>query len=223
MRRLVWLGLMSIACGRTEVVTFTLPPTVTVDAGRDAGSRDAGADAGVDAGFDAGPIDAGFVPKPCLDGTFSLSPAEPVVMLVLDRSCSMDALISSTQTRWEAVVSSLEATLPQVDRTMQLGGLAYPISIGEPCVIPPQAGIWPARGNVSLLVSNLRSLRPEGPTPTPGDLAGLMGPCLHELSPCGHGRWELDHSLESRCGRLCEVSRLGQPVARQPDHADQGV
>ncbi len=177
MRRLVWLGLMSIACGRTEVVTFTLPPTVTVDAGRDAGSRDAGADAGVDAGFDAGPIDAGFVPKPCLDGTFSLSPAEPVVMLVLDRSCSMDALISSTQTRWEAVVSSLEATLPQVDRTMQLGGLAYPISIGEPCVIPPQAGIWPARGNVSLLVSNLRSLRPEGPTPTEAAL-GAAGQVL---------------------------------------------
>ncbi|MDP3235418.1 MAG: vWA domain-containing protein [Myxococcales bacterium] len=166
MRRLVWLCLVGIACGRTEVVGFTLPPPVTVDAGPDAGSRDAGVDAGVDAGFDAGPIDAGFVPRPCIDGTFSLSPAEPVVMMVLDRSGSMDTLISRTETRWEALVASLQATLPQVDQTMQLGGLAFPSNTGDLCVVPPVAGIWPARGNVSLLVANLRSLRPEGLTPT---------------------------------------------------------
>lgn len=168
MRRLVWLGLLGIGCGRTEVVAFSLPPPVTVDAGRDAGSvRDAGVDAGVDAGL----IDAGFVPKPCIDGTFSLSPAEPVVMMVLDRSCSMDALISSTETRWEALVASLQATLPQVDQTMQLGGLAFPTNTGDLCVVPSVAGIWPARGNVSLLVANLRSLRPEGPTPTESALS----------------------------------------------------
>jgi hypothetical protein len=106
------------------------------------------------------------VPKPCIDGTFSLSPAEPVVMMVLDRSGSMDALISPSQTRWEALVASLQATLPQVDQRMQLGGLAFPTSTTDPCTVPPIAGIWPARGNVPLLVSNLSSLRPEGPTPT---------------------------------------------------------
>ena len=30
MRRLVWLCLVGIACGRTEVVAFSLPPSVTV-------------------------------------------------------------------------------------------------------------------------------------------------------------------------------------------------
>ena len=167
MRRSLLLLLLVVwfACGRTDVVTFDSLPLV-VDAGRDAG-RDAGAlrDAGVDAGLDAG-LDGGFVPKPCIDGTFSLSPAEPVVMMVLDRSGSMDTLISSTQTRWEALVASLQATLPQVDQRMQLGGLAFPSSNTDACTVPAVAGIWPARGNVPLLLSNLSALMPSGPTPT---------------------------------------------------------
>lgn len=161
---LLLLPVVWFACGRTEVVTFE-PLPVVVDAGRDAGFRDAGVDAGIDAGVDAG-LDAGFVPKPCIDGTFSLSPAEPVVMMVLDRSCSMDALISPTQTRWEALVASLQATLPQVDQRMQLGGLAFPSSNTDACIVPSVAGIWPARGNVPLLLSNLGALTPSGPTPT---------------------------------------------------------
>ncbi len=169
MRRLLLPGLLVLACGRTELESFNLPPiTVTPDSGRDAGAP---RDAGVDAGVDAGLVDAGFVPKPCIVGTFSLSPAEPVVMLVLDRSGSMDTFISSTETRWEAVVSSLAATLPQVDQTMQLGGLAFPSNTGDLCVVPSVSGVWPARGNVSLLLSSLRSLRPEGPTPTESALS----------------------------------------------------
>jgi hypothetical protein len=168
MRKLLWLSLFGIACGRTEVSSFSLSPSTTLDAGRDAGSS---RDAGVDSGVDAGLVDAGFVPKPCIDGTFSLSPAEPVVMMVLDLSGSMDTLISSTQTRWEAVVASLEATLPQVDQTMQLGGLAFPSNTGDLCVVPSVSGIWPGRGNVSLLLANLRSLTPAGPTPTESALA----------------------------------------------------
>lgn len=164
MRRLLLLPALWFACGRTDVVTFDQLP-VSVDAGRDAGARDAGLDAGLDAGVDAG-IDAGFVPKPCIDGTFTLSPAEPVVMMVLDRSGSMDTLISPSQTRWEALVASLQATLPQVDQRMQLGGLAFPSSNTDACTVPAVAGIWPARGNVPLLLSNLASLTPSGPTPT---------------------------------------------------------
>lgn len=135
----------------------------------DAG-RDAGIDAGIDAGTDAGRVDAGFVPKPCIDGTFTLSPAEPVVMLVLDRSCSMDSSFG-TGTRWTALVSSLEATLPAVNQTMQLGGLAYPPDSTDTCLVPSVAGIWPARGNVPAMLSNLRSILPFGSTPTQAALA----------------------------------------------------
>ncbi|MBL8957848.1 MAG: VWA domain-containing protein [Myxococcaceae bacterium] len=156
------LALLSLTtCGRTEVMRpyeEAVNPDAGVDAGRpDAGRRDAGVDAGVD---------GGFVPKPCIDGTFTLSPAEPVVMLVLDRSCSMDELFQGTNTRWDALVAALRATLPSVDQTMQVGGLAFPQSSLDTCTVPSVAGVWPAKGNVALLLSNLGSIRPFGATPT---------------------------------------------------------
>ncbi|MBL8917320.1 MAG: VWA domain-containing protein [Myxococcaceae bacterium] len=152
-----------LACGRTEPVRYdSLVSPMVLDAGQDAGRSDAG----VDAGVDAGPVDAGFVPKPCINGTFTLAPAEPVVMMVLDRSCSMDTIFANGVTRWEAVVASLRAVLPSVDQQMQLGGLAYPTNETDPCNVPTSSGIWPARGNVPLLLSNLASIRPTGSTPT---------------------------------------------------------
>jgi hypothetical protein len=157
--------LLPLACGRTEVVRGEepLPPPV-IDAGVDAGVR---RDAGIDAGVrDAGPMDAGFVPKPCIVGTFTLSAAEPVVMLVLDRSGSMDAVFSGGVTRWESLVNSLRATLPSVNQTMQVGGLAFPTNTSDDCVVPDQSGVWPARGNVPLLLATLDSIRPSGSTPT---------------------------------------------------------
>lgn len=149
-----------LACGRTEVVRLPLEPPPVVDAGlaRDAGSADAGPD--------AGRLDAGFVPRPCIDGTFTLSPAEPVVMLVLDRSGSMDTVFSGGVTRWSALVSSLRATLPGVDQSMQLGGLAFPPNVADSCTVPDVAGIWPSRGNVRQILSNLESIVPGGSTPT---------------------------------------------------------
>lgn len=154
---------LAVGCGRTELVRFEPDASVPValDAGRDAGARDAGPDAGPDAG-----VDGGFQPKPCVDGTFTLSPAEPVVMMVLDRSCSMDMVFTNGQTRWEALVTSLEAALPSVDQTMQLGGLAYPPNAADSCTVAPGAGIWPSRGNVAQILSNLRSVLPNGATPT---------------------------------------------------------
>ncbi|MDX2015910.1 MAG: vWA domain-containing protein [Myxococcaceae bacterium] len=155
----------ALACGRTEVVRealvdVPLPDAGPVDAGR---PRDGGVDAGQP---DAGPVDAGFVPKPCITGTFTLSPAEPVVMLVLDRSGSMDLVFSNGVTRWDSLVASLRATLPAVNQTMQVGGLAFPTNSVDDCLVPDTSGVWPARGNVPLLISTLESIRPSGATPT---------------------------------------------------------
>ncbi len=161
--RLLLLASAALTCGRSDVFRFdTEVKPLVMDAGLDAG-RDAGL---VDAGVDAGRVDAGFVPKPCIDGTFTLAPAEPVVMMVLDRSCSMDLVFQNGVTRWESVVNSLQATLPTVDQRMQLGGLAYPTNETDPCTVPDVSGIWPARGNVPLLLTNLASIRPTGSTPT---------------------------------------------------------
>ena len=137
----------------------------TPDAG---GTVDAGSlpDAGVDAGVDAGARDAGFVPRPCIAGTFTAFPAEPVVMLVLDRSSSMGVAFSATQTRWEAVLASLVATLPGQDATMQLGGVAFPnLAENAPaCTVP--LPMEPERSNARRFISSVANRQPEGETPT---------------------------------------------------------
>ena len=50
-------------------------------------------------------------------------------------------------------------------------GVRAPALTSDLCVVPSISGVWPARGNVSLLLSSLRSLRPEGPTPTESALS----------------------------------------------------
>lgn len=142
-----------------------------LDAGREV---DAGrlTDAGrVDAGFaDAGVRDAGFVPRPCIAGTFTVFPAEPVVMLVLDRSSSMAVPISPTQNRWEAVISSLVATLPGQDAMMQIGGTAFPNLANNAGSCQGGELIAPARDNARRFLSSVTNRRPEGETPTAGAL-----------------------------------------------------
>lgn len=137
---------------------------VEVSSTPDAGTVDAGA--APDAGVDAGARDAGFVPRPCIAGTFTAFPAEPVVMLLLDRSSSMGVAFSATQTRWEAVLSSLVATLPAQDATMQIGGVAFP-NLGEnaPACRVPQP-MEPSRGNARRFISSVANRQPEGETPT---------------------------------------------------------
>lgn len=147
-----------VSCGRSDVLRFDPPE---VDAGFDAGP-DGGFDAGFDAGLDAG-VDAG---KPCLEGRFTLTPAVPVVVLVLDSSGSMDEAFVGASSKWDALVSSLRMTLPAVDRTMELGLLLFPVSRQQTCssfVVPNPA---PATGQVSTILSTLSRTMPAGGTPT---------------------------------------------------------
>lgn len=89
-------------------------------------------------------------------------------MLVLDRSSSMAAPISSTQNRWEAVISSLVATLPGQDATMQIGGIAYPNLANNAGSCQGGQVISPERNNARRFLSSVTNRRPEGETPTAG-------------------------------------------------------
>jgi hypothetical protein len=161
--------LVASTCGRTELVRFEILP-MPVDAGRDAGpdaGRDAGADAGHDAGFDAG-VDAGFDAgtKPCIEGRFTLAPATPVVVLVLDKSGSMNESIPGALTKWDALRTSLRATLPAVDQSMELGLLLYPVSPEQACSAFVRPNPEPALGQVATILQTLDSTAPGGGTPT---------------------------------------------------------
>lgn len=177
--RALWLvvGVMAVSgCGRTELVDWSA--TVTpFDAGTDAGSRsDGGTDAGVrDAGVrDAGLPDAG--PKPCIDGRFSLSPAEPVVMLVIDRSCSMDEFFpGGTVSKWDALRAALNQTLPVVDETVQLGAVYFPINGAEECEVPAITALPPGFGNADAILTTANVTEPWGSTPTSAALRVATG------------------------------------------------
>lgn len=168
-RALFFAGLLAWACGRTEVVRIELEPAPTVDAGRDAGAPDAGRDAGVD----AGPPDAGD--KPCIVGRFGLTPAVPVVALVLDRSGSMGDQFPDGLSKWDALKSALGATLPSVDQTMQLGLLLFPVSGTQECVPFASFNVPPATGQVQRILELLDAGNPMGGTPTAAaiDMAAL--------------------------------------------------
>lgn len=153
----VALAVGAFTCGRTDLVRYEFLP-VPVDAGRDAGP-DAGLDGGLDAGFDAGT-------KPCIEGRFTLSPAIPVVVLVLDKSGSMGAPFSGATTKWEALRSSLRATLPAVDQSMQLGLLLYPVSEEQFCSSFVRPNPDPALGQVTAILTALENAMPAGGTPT---------------------------------------------------------
>jgi hypothetical protein len=169
---------LAVACGRTDPLRFDPPPfpppppglDVELDAGIDTG-LDAGSDAGLDAGLDGG--------KPCLDGRFSLTPAVPVVVLVLDRSGSMDDAFPGATSKWDALVRSLSQSLPSVNQTMELGLLLYPVSRTQTCSASARANPEPALGTVPAILQALAMARPGGGTPTAdaisGGVASLQG------------------------------------------------
>lgn len=165
--RSAWLVAVVVAvlstCGRTDLVKYEVLPPAPVDAGRDAGV-DGGRDAGSDGGFDAGVVDAGT--KPCLEGRFTLAPATPVVVLVLDKSGSMNEALPGAVSKWTALRTSLRATLPSVDRTMELGLLLYPVSPMQACSSFVRPNPEPALGQVATILMTLDGTTPAGGTPT---------------------------------------------------------
>jgi von Willebrand factor type A domain len=108
--------------------------------------------------------DAGIA---CVPGDIPLSLAQPEVMFVLDRSGSMSTVFSGTETRWQAVTTSLAATLPPVNGTMAVGALLFPSGASnDDCSVPSQPSLEPALGQVPALVSLMEGTSPGGATPT---------------------------------------------------------
>lgn len=148
------LALLAAACGRSGVYRY--------DHVSDGGSLD-----GSLLMPDAAVPDAG---KPCIPGTLTLVHASPVAGFVIDRSSSMNDRFGMT-TKWKALTSALTTALtPDVDQTMQIGALLFPIGGANAlaCLPPGAADLTPAIGNAQPLVSLLTSRNPSGSTPTAG-------------------------------------------------------
>lgn len=106
-------------------------------------------------------------PLACVDGTFVLDRAVPAVMLVLDRSRSMDASFGTGKNRWEVLTDALATALPSVDDTMSLGALVFPSSrVNDACDVPTAADVGLGFGHAQNIVTTMRAAGPGGATPT---------------------------------------------------------
>ena len=159
LRARLWTWLVGpalvVACGARTGLDYDLAPGFAVD-----GGFDARIDARVITSIDSGIV-------ACIDGRFALRRASPAVMFILDRSQSMRQSLNGTS-RWKTLTNSLEASLPPVDTTMEIGALIYPISTGgsQSCVVPGGPELLPAFGNVKPLIEQLEANGPRGSTPT---------------------------------------------------------
>lgn len=103
----------------------------------------------------------------CIEGDFTLEHATPEVMLVLDRSGSMSTSLGSAS-RWSTLVNALEVALPPINDSMELGLSVFPAAStsGQECGVDEVPVLWPATGQVSTLLSKIRSTTLVGGTPT---------------------------------------------------------
>ena len=126
----------------------------------------------VDYAADGGEFDDWAVRKEdggvaCIDGRLALLPARPVVMLVLDRSSSMNQSFPGTGTsKWTALRGALHQALPPWGGSLELGTLIFPSLQSAACTVGSTADIEPALDNVSAVLAKLDSTSPSGSTPT---------------------------------------------------------
>ena len=132
-----------------------------------------GARTGLDAGKGGEASEAPSAPVPCVSGDTELHRAVPALMFVIDASGSMGFDLGDSQvSRWSALNDALNATLPPVDKTMQIGALVYPSNTGGAghdqmsCIVPGQPQLLPATGHVASFVALMNESSPDGATPT---------------------------------------------------------
>lgn len=147
-RRAVSFQLLSVllllACGRTQPVHY---------------STDGG-----DELLPARLPDGGLA---CVDGTLALRPARPVVMLVVDRSSSMNQSFPGTgATKWNALRSALHQALPPWNETLELGLQLFPSTGANTCSVAAAPELSPAFQGVDAVLARLDGTGPGGSTPT---------------------------------------------------------
>ncbi len=117
----------------------------------------------------------------CVTGRFTAARREARMVFVIDRSGSMTQTFAAGErgSRWDAMRSALEQTLPRFEGSMQMGALMFPRVPEGPraalqsCDLPPGDGldVAPAAGNASTLLAVVGRTTPAGATPTAAAIA----------------------------------------------------
>lgn len=156
------LALCAVACSGGS-----RPPSLTGEL--DAGSEDVL----VSAVRDAIPIRE----MPSCGGTsMSLTRRRASAILVIDRSGSMLENAPDGMEKWTALLNALAGALPRIEQNVALGLVTFPqpIPTGVPrtlqsiCALRTTLDLEPRIGNASAIMTRLRAIPPDGPTPTAG-------------------------------------------------------
>lgn len=144
-RALTLACLTLLSCGRTEPVRSSIEGEDSVpEPGRS--------------------VDGGLL---CTDGKIPLQPAHPVVMLVVDRSNSMNQSFPGTgMTKWNALRGALKQALPAWNDQLMLGLHTFPSGSTASCTVSTTADLAPALQSVPQIITTLDSKSPGGSTPT---------------------------------------------------------
>lgn len=168
------------SCGSRTGLFGPEPPDVLPDASLDVISpRDAVADARADAPIDA-TIDVIEEPVGCVPGKFTFSLATAQLMFVLDRSRSMEFLLTSDvqappgqTSRWQALESSLAQTITPFTNQIAMGARFFPAASANSSDVvlaciqdSSSAAIAPALNNASKILDVFSATAPAGGTPT---------------------------------------------------------
>jgi len=123
-------------------------------------------------------------PYTCVPGTFELTRAEAELVLLLDRSGSMQSSLDGGTTgrrKWDDLHDSLATTLPEFEARIRLGAMAYPHrfdgSDARACNIDTALHVEPGPNHARDVLALLESTDPWGATPT-NDAVELVGGLL---------------------------------------------
>jgi hypothetical protein len=113
----------------------------------------------------------------CVAGEFAMVRRRAQIMLVVDRSGSMEAPMpggdAGAVTRWDAVRVALDASLPPIENTVDVGAIFYPRmptsglrDTMQACLMRSVVDVEPARVTTDSIISTFRRTSPWGATPT---------------------------------------------------------